>query len=209
MRLAGALLGELLYETGELTEAARLLDESYALGPEGGGVDYMAARYVTGALIKASEGDRASAADRLTDGMRAAENLGLPRLAARMNNERIRLGIAISPADAARLRSPRTIPQDNGIATITAELDEDSGVRLLAASDSSDDRAQACQRAEELVAGIDSDLRPWAALRAQLLLAETYTAAGRLADAEAQARPVVAQCTELGLSRVLVDARLG
>ncbi len=209
VRLAGALLGELLYETGELTEAARLLDESYPLGSEGGGVDYMAARYVTGALIKASEGDRASAADRLTDGMRAAENLGLPRLAARMNNERIRLGIAISPADAARLRSPRTIPQDNGIATITAELDEDSGVRLLAASDSSDDRAQACQRAEELVAGIDSDLRPWAALRAQLLLAETYTAAGRLADAEAQARPVVAQCTELGLSRVLVDARLG
>ena len=117
VRLAGALLGELLYETGELTEATRLLDESYALGSEGGGVDYMAARYVTGALIKAAEGDRASAADRLTDGMRAAENLGLPRLAARINNERIRLGIPISPADAARLRSPRTIPHDNGIAT--------------------------------------------------------------------------------------------
>ena len=46
-------------------------------------------------------------------------------------------------------------------------------------------------------------------MRAHLLLAETYTAAGWLADAEAQARPVVAQCTELGLSRVLVDARLG
>jgi serine/threonine-protein kinase PknK len=42
VRLAGALLGELLYETGELTEAARLLDESYALGSEGGGTDYMA-----------------------------------------------------------------------------------------------------------------------------------------------------------------------
>ena len=47
-RLAGALLGEVLYETGELTEATRLLDESYQLGPEGGGVDYLAARYVTG-----------------------------------------------------------------------------------------------------------------------------------------------------------------
>jgi serine/threonine-protein kinase PknK len=208
VRLAGALLGELCYETGELMEATRLLDESYALGAEGGGVDYMAARYVTGALIKAVDGDRASAADRLTDGMRAAENLGLPRLAARINNERIRLGIPVSPTDGARLRSPRTIPHDNGIATITAELDEDSGARLLSAGESAAERAQACQRAENLVAGIDPHLRPWAALRAQLLLAETLTAAGRLADAEAHARPVVARCTELGLSRVLVDAGL-
>jgi len=92
--------------------------------------------------------------------------------------------------------------------TITAELDEDSGARLLSAGESAAERAQACQRAENLVAGIDPHLRPWAALRAQLLLAETLTAAGRLADAEAHARPVVARCTELGLSRVLVDAGL-
>ena len=172
-RLAGALLGELLYETGELTEATRLLEESYALGSEGGPVDYMAARYVTGALVKAAAGDRDSAAERLSDGMRAAQNLQLPRLAARITNERIRLGIPIASADAARLRSPRTIPRDNGIATATAELDEDSGVRLLSASDSPAERAEACQRASDLVAGIDRDKRPWAALRAQLLLVET------------------------------------
>ena len=59
----------------------------------------------------------------------------------------IRLGIEIPQAVAAGLRSPRTIPRDNGIATMTAELDEDSGVRLLSASDSADDRAQACRRA--------------------------------------------------------------
>ena len=35
-RLAGALLGELRYETGELDEAARLLDESNQLGSAGG-----------------------------------------------------------------------------------------------------------------------------------------------------------------------------
>ena len=39
VRLAGALLGELLYETGEFSEATRLLDESYLLGSDGGGVD--------------------------------------------------------------------------------------------------------------------------------------------------------------------------
>lgn len=34
-RIAGAVLGEMLYETGELDEAAELLEESYHLGPEG------------------------------------------------------------------------------------------------------------------------------------------------------------------------------
>ena len=208
VRLAGALLGELLYETGELTEATKLLEESYALGSEGGTVDYMAARYVTGALLKAAAGDRDSAAERLSDGMRAAENLQLPRLAARITNERIRLGIPIASADAARLRSVRAIPHDDGIATATAELDEDSGVRLLSASDSPAERAQACERASQLVAGIDGDRRPWAALRARLLVVETLTAAGRVAEVEIEARPVVATCTELGLTRLLIDAAL-
>ena len=35
-RLASSLLGELLYERGDLDEAERLLDEGYKLGPEGG-----------------------------------------------------------------------------------------------------------------------------------------------------------------------------
>jgi serine/threonine-protein kinase PknK len=168
----------------------------------------MAARYAAGALIKAAEGDLASAADRLADGMRVAENLRLPRLAARINNERIRLGIAIAPAEATRLLSPRTVHHDNGIATMTAELDEDSAVRLLSASDSPDERAQACQRARNRVEAIDSERRPWAALRAQLLLVETLTVAGQVAEADAAAAPVIARCSELGLWRLLTDAGL-
>lgn len=206
-RAACALLGELLYQTGELTEAKRFIDESYALGAEGGGVDAMAARYVTAALIKAAEGDRDAAAGRLADGMIAAQAQPLPRLAARITNERIRLGITIAPELATELKSARTIPHDNGIATLTAELDEDSGVRLLSASDSAADRAQACQRARDLVAGIDGDRRPWAALQAQLLLVETLRAAGS-AEAEAAARPVIAACTRTGLLRLLADAGL-
>ena len=58
------------------------------------------------------------------------------------------------------------------------------------------------------MAGTDRDKRPWAALRAQLLLVETLHAAGRVAEAETEAEPVVAKCTELGLSRLLVDAGL-
>jgi serine/threonine-protein kinase PknK len=207
-RLAGSLLGELLYETGDLAEATRLVDESYLLGSDGGAVDYLAARYVIGARIKAAQGDLGSAADRLAAGAKAAVHLRLPRLAARINNERIRLGIELPQAVAAALRSRRTIPRDNGIAMMTAELDEDSAVRLLSASDSADDHEQACRRAADLAAAIDGERRPLAALQAQVLRIETLTAAGREADARDQLGPVAAKCAELGLSRLLVDAGL-
>jgi serine/threonine-protein kinase PknK len=207
-RLAGALLGELLYETGDLAEATRLLDESDLLGADGGIVDSLAAKYVIGARIKAAQGDHGSAADRLATGAKAVVHLRLPRLAARINNEQIRLGIELPQAVAAGLRSPRTIPRDNGIATMTAELDEDSAVRLLSASDSADDHEQACRRAADLVAAIDGERRPLAALQAQVLHIETLTAAGREADARDELAPVAAKCAELGLSRLLVDAGL-
>jgi serine/threonine-protein kinase PknK len=208
-RVAGALLGELLYETGELAEATRLLDESYQLGSEGGGVDYLTAVYAVGARIKAAQGDRAAAAERLADGAKAAEQLRLPRLAAAINNERVRLGVEIEPPVAARLRAARTIPPDDGIAVITAELDENSGIRLLSASDSADDREQACRRAAELVAGIDSERRPLAALTAQLLLGQTLAATGRTDEAGVMLPDVVARCEKLGLPRLLVDGGIG
>ena len=208
VRLAGALLGQLLYETGDLAEATRLLEDSYQFGSEGGGVDYLAARFVIGARTRALHGDRSAAIERLDAGMDAAQRLRLPRLAAAVNNERIRLGIPIAAAAAARLRSTRTIPHNDGIATLTAELDEDSAVRLLAASDSPDDHGQACRRAADLATGIDGQRRPLAALQAELLLIETLTATGRVADARAGALHVSARCAEVGLPHLLVDAGL-
>src|SRR6478609_2941344 len=82
VRLAGALLGQLLYETGDLAEATRLLEDSYQFGSEGGGVDYLAASFVIGARIRALHGDRSAAIERLDAGMDAAQRLRLPRLAA-------------------------------------------------------------------------------------------------------------------------------
>ena len=204
-RLAGALLGELLYEAGELDDAARMLEMSYGLGPDGGGVDYLAARYVGSAKVKAAQGDLSAAAERLDAGMKTAENLQLPRLAAAINNERIRLGVA--PSVAARLRSVRAIPRDDGIATITAELDEESAVRLLLASGSADEQEQAWRRATQLLAGMDARRRPLAALRAELLLAEICSRTGRSADPTIPA--VARRCREIGLPRLLVDAGLG
>ena len=209
-RLAGALLGEVLYDTGDFGEAASLLDESYQLGPEGGGTDYLSARYVIGARINAANGNRDAAVNRLAAGMQAATQLQLPRLAAAINNERIRLGIPINAAVADRLRSPRDIARSgDGIATMTAELDEDSGIRLLSSSDDADDRELACRRAVGLLAGIDPKQRPLAALRAQLLVVETLTAAGRAIDARNELGSVRTLCDQHGLPQLLVDAHVG
>ena len=50
-KLAGSLLGELLYERGQLDEAEALLDNAYQLGAEGGLVDFMLAAFGTGARL--------------------------------------------------------------------------------------------------------------------------------------------------------------
>lgn len=205
-RIAGAFLGEMLHDVGELTEAKLLLDESYRLGPEGGGVDYLVARFVAGARVNAAHGDCAAAAERLEAGMAVADQLHLPRLSAAINHERVRLGIGLSPPVSARLRDTRHNSSDDGIVTLTYELDEASAIRLLSASGSEQDRADAHRRARDLLTGIDATLRPWAALRAQLLLAETLRAAGLQPDPESAG--LAQRCNELGLVRLAVDAGL-
>ncbi|MGA5546178.1 protein kinase domain-containing protein [Mycobacterium sp. NPDC051198] len=207
VRVAGVLLGELLYETGELDDATRIIEESYVLGVEGGAVDYLIALYGTAARLKAAEGNLADAAARLSDGERVAEKLDLPRLAAMITNLQIRLGVPIASDVAERLRSSSgVVPGVDGIATITAELDEDSAVRLLAGGDSATDRGEAVRRAEQLAGGIDGRQRPWAALQAGLLVAECLVATGRRTDA--LGLPAVATCADRGLNRLLADARL-
>ena len=68
-KLAGSLLGELLYERGQLDEAEALLDDAYELGAEGGIVDFMLASFGTGARLKLARGDKAAADSRLAEGL--------------------------------------------------------------------------------------------------------------------------------------------
>ena len=96
-RLASSALGELLYERGDLDEADRLLEEGYKLGPEGGSVDFKIARYVIAARIKALQGDRHAAGQRLDEAARVARTLSLKRLRAMAEHERTRLGLPPHP----------------------------------------------------------------------------------------------------------------
>ena len=198
-RLACALLGELLYERGDVDEADRLLDESYQLGAEGGGVEFMIARYVSGARIKALRRDRVAAARRLDEGARVAATIGLPRLHAHIENERMRLELPVA-ASPGRAEHTDALP-DGGLGEITAQLREETEIRGLLA----DQAGLACDRAHAWVHRLQPQARPRALLQANRLLVAALSAAGRTDDAKQTLAHIAAQCAELGMIRYLLD----
>nr|WP_271209113.1 serine/threonine-protein kinase [Rhodococcus wratislaviensis] len=227
-RLTAALLGDLLYDQGHLTEADHLLDLSHALGSEGGTVDFMLATYGTGARLKRLLGQHDAAKERLDEGAQLAHQLRLHRLAARIANERIRAGTGHAPSDTLAMdaedatlladgkkidglgdgagENRQQLDRDNGIAVITTELVEDSVIReALAAQNEVQDLAMVYDRAHALVESIDRRVRPRAFLHAALLRVEVLAAAGRDDAALTELIPLVEQCARLGLVRPVLD----
>ncbi|WP_019930530.1 serine/threonine-protein kinase [Nocardia sp. BMG111209] len=202
-RLAGALLGELLYERGEVAAAERLIDDGYKLGPTAGIVDFKLARFVVGARIKALRGDRGAAIRRLTEGARVAHAMQLPRLRAEVENERLRLGLPPHPEfgelpvlDYADRRAPAD-PVDE----FTVLYEEFTAIRLLLP----DDPESACRWAHDWVDRLESVDRPRELLKARRLLIGCLAAAGRTGEAKALAARVAAQCAVFGSVRYLLD----
>lgn len=207
-RLAGALLGELFYEQGKVDEAEQLLDESCELGAEGGVVDFMLARYVIGARIKALRGDLPAAAARLANGARAAATLDLPRLRARIENERVLLGIDVAvpprPPQIETLRPAGVSPID-GIAEITAQLEDATAARLLLRSGTAEDAEKALILARAWVARLAPSGRDRVLLQANRLLTACLFAAGRGDEAKSVLAAAAATCADHGMVRYLVD----
>ena len=195
-RLACALLGEVLYERGDINEADRLLDESYQLGAEGGVVEFMIARYVIGARIKAVRGDRDAAAARLDDGARVATTLGVPRLRAHVDCERMRLDLPVAPPAAHQDALP-----DGGLGEITAQLRDETEIRGLLA----EQPGLACERAQAWVQRLERQGRPRALLQANRLLVAALSAADRTDDAKQTLAHIAAQCADRGMTRFLLD----
>jgi serine/threonine-protein kinase PknK len=205
-RLTAALLGDLLYEQGHLDDADRLLNRSHTLGSEGGLVDFMLATYGTGARLKHVLGRPDAANERLDEGARLAQRLDLPRLAARIANERIRAGLG--PATSSTAIAGRAgLNHEDGIATVTEELEEDSAIRVaLSAGGDLQDRTAVYERAHALVESIDRRSRPRAVLNAALLEVETLVVAERNDAAIMALLPLIEQCARLGLVRPILDA---
>jgi serine/threonine-protein kinase/serine/threonine-protein kinase PknK len=207
-KLAGSLLGELLYERGQLDEAEALLDDAYQLGTEGGLVDFMLATFGTGARLKLTRGDTASARHRLAEGLDIATALQLPRLEARLLNETVRLaatsGEPIDEAVARRITSSGSQPLD-GIGDVAAESTEDSQIRLLLIDRTPSALATACQRARTRREHVDQGKRPRAYLHATIQLALCMAAAGDTDEAQHVLSPALRTCAALGLRQLLID----
>ena len=206
-RLASSALGELLYERGDLDEADRLLEEGYKLGPEGGSVDFKIARYVIAARIKALQGDRHAAGQRLDEAARVARTLSLKRLRAMAEHERTRLGLPPhpdsdpSPATSYEKRRP---PVD-AIDEITVQFEEASAIRVLIDADE--------PRVGSLPAGgrRNGSIEPRRRIGHRRCcervgcLGACLSAAGRVDEAKTTIAGVAAQCAQLPMLRYLVD----
>jgi serine/threonine-protein kinase/serine/threonine-protein kinase PknK len=207
-KLAGSLLGELLYERGQLDEAEALLDDAYELGAEGGIVDFMLAAFGTGARLKYARGEADSAHDRISEGLDIAKLLQLPRLEARMLYERVRLaavsGEPIGESVARRIASLSSQKLD-GISDVAAELIEDAQIRLLLLGGTPPAFAGACQRAQRRLERVDRRKRPRAHLYATLQSVLCLGTAGDTDQAILVLSSALRTCAALGLSQLLID----
>ncbi|MEN0139643.1 MAG: protein kinase, partial [Rhodococcus sp. (in: high G+C Gram-positive bacteria)] len=150
-RLAGSLLGQLFYERDQIDDAKSLIDEGYQLGSEVGGVDFKQARYAISARLKALHGDRDEAAQRLDEGIRVAVALSLDRLYAKLENERIRLDLPPTVNSRPPVRYSDRRPLTTGLEEATAQLEEDTAIRLLVAEGEPNALVFACDWAQEWV----------------------------------------------------------
>ncbi|WP_227838503.1 serine/threonine-protein kinase [Nocardia aurantia] len=207
--LTQALLGGLRYQQGRLAEADTLLTAAAAAQRHPGTGDFLLSTYGTGARLAAARGDIERATHLLGIGDRFAAELSMPRVAARITNERVRIGLPIPDEVRDRLTQlPLYRRQPTRVLAATAELDQDSAIRLLLAQGSPEATAAACERAERLVREIQPQ-RAGALVDARLLHACCLWAAGRAEDARTAARPAVTLCIEHGLPRPIADAGPG
>jgi serine/threonine-protein kinase/serine/threonine-protein kinase PknK len=207
-KLAGALLGELFYEHGQLDEAELLLDDAYALGAEGGIVDFMLASFGTGAMLKFARGDAAAAHRRLAEGLDIAKTLQLPRLQARLVNVSARIaalsGMPIGDSLALRITHSQSERPDE-LDGVTAELIEGTQIRVLLQAGTPEALDEACARARACRDRIDQHDRPRAHLGATLQFAHCLGVAGDHDEAVHVLYPALRTCAALGLSQLLLD----
>ncbi|WP_155930284.1 serine/threonine-protein kinase [Mycolicibacterium sp. CBMA 234] len=206
-KLAGSLLGEMLYERGQLEEAETLLDEAYELGAEGGIVDVLLATYTAGSRVKSARGDDAEAERRLAEGIARARSLALPRLEAGLAVTQVRMAATsereVDESLAHRYLAHGIQPLDTG--DIIAELREDVQIRLLLLDGRPTALDAACERARTRVDHIDKSNRPRAHLRATIQYALCLAMTGKDVKARWILAPALKTCAALGLSRLLID----
>ncbi|HEU4362665.1 MAG TPA: hypothetical protein VFR27_14355, partial [Mycobacterium sp.] len=131
------------------------------------------------------------------------------RLHASVENERLLLGLATQlyrpPVEFTQRLGLGDGPVD-GIDEMTAQLREDTAIRLLLADPRATDRLDlACQWAQEWVDRLQGRGRYRALLRTQRTLAECLAVAGRTVAAKQLLCSILASCADAGMIRFPID----
>jgi serine/threonine-protein kinase PknK len=209
-RLAGSMLGQLLYERGELAQAEKLLEEAHELGSEGGVVDFMTSTFATLARIRALRGDTAGARGLLDEGDAVAETLGLTRLSLWIAAERVQLGFnsPLSESVTATAGWPGGRAPATGLGDLNERIVLTTDIRSALFRGSPDVPPAAAvnvERALELLERTNARGGARAQLGARVLLAATLQRSGRPADAAETLMPALVACSGLGLVRPILD----
>jgi serine/threonine-protein kinase PknK len=203
-RLTRALLAEGLYLQDRIAEAEDLLNETFDAAALGGATDFMIRHYCLRARILSLHGNQAGAASQLDEGVRTAAAFSLPRLRAATDLERVRLGLPSRPGFVPVTRGTHPPPAD-GIARITAELEDETAITLLLRGEDPEQLRFACDWANDRMRTLEGTGRELASLHAARLRASCLWAAGRTDDAEGALLPVAVECARHGWIRFLLD----
>jgi serine/threonine-protein kinase PknK len=214
-RLAGAMMGQLLYDRGALDKAERLLEETHELGSEGGVVDFMICTFATLARIKELRGDASKAADILDEGDSVADSLGLRRLKFAVNLERAHLGIRpghFQPASVTGSPPEQGTPGQrlNGLDEAIYDIYLATQVRSEmvkagAVGAATLERLATVEKARNLLGRAAAYSGPRAELHARILLASALQQAGLHGEAEETLLPALNTCCRLGFVRPVLD----
>jgi LuxR family maltose regulon positive regulatory protein/serine/threonine-protein kinase PknK len=205
-RLAGAMLGRLRYERGEVDAAEELLEECHELGAESGVAEFMIASYTILARIRALRGDLDEAWCLLDEGRQVGQQLALPRLIAAVDHERVRLHLSLGQVGAAECvvaAHAKEMPQGrDGIAMSIRHSDLGMRAQILSAHG---DHHAAAGLLSQVQAEAASVGWRYAEAAAGVLVAIAQSQAG---DTEAAIRtiaPVLTTAARTGLHRTITD----
>lgn len=183
-RLACSLWGQINYEYNDLPHAEQLLEESRALGAESGVADFSMNTYVPLARLRALQGDVAGAHTLLDEGAATASQLGLQRLAAAIDGERVRRYLADGDVLLAQrqLHAQSLLPRDaDGITVQVHEFLELARARVKHAQG---DLQAAVKILERLLKSARGHGRRLSEVTLGVRLAMTKDALGQAYDAE-------------------------